>query len=126
MSPIPCVEFTVKRFVRSWPCPTMLLCLAGMSYCNRAKAGDPPDVVSERDAIETVAYTVEDGGAQIAVRSADDLHSDVDTESKAATLRALVDHLGGDLRMWPGQEGARQIVFFIPGGRFDGSTGSIG
>lgn len=54
------VASALRRFVRFWPCPAMLLCLTYMPYGDCATAGDPPAVSSERDAAsEKLIFEVE-------------------------------------------------------------------
>jgi hypothetical protein len=71
----------------------------------------------------TVAYSVQDGGAKMVVHSADGVPEEGEIVTR---LRALIDYLGGDLRMCSDRDGGGRIEFFIPGERPDGRGDVLG
>ncbi len=65
----------------------------------------------------TVSYSVIEDGAEIVVISADPLSLNTAVEMKVITLRALLDELGGELRVLPSNRETDRFVFYIPGER---------
>lgn len=65
----------------------------------------------------TVSYSVTNAGPEVVVTSADPVPLNAEFESKVATLRALLDELGGELIAQPGDRGKESFVFSISGTR---------
>ena len=61
----------------------------------------------------SVSYSVTEDGAEIVVTSADPVPRSPEVITRVASLRALVDELGGELRALPGDRDADRFVFFI-------------
>jgi len=60
-----------------------------------------------------VSYSVEKDGVEVVVTSADPVPRCIEIMSSLASLRALVENLGGELRALPNDRGDDRFVFFV-------------
>jgi len=61
----------------------------------------------------SVSYALAEGGAEVAVASADPVQGSPEVTTKLNSLRWVVEELGGELRALPGRGDADRLSFFV-------------